>query len=121
MDKGQALQAFWSGFGLPAHEQGTVGEDDQMPYITYEVAFGNFETTITLTADIWYYDSGWETADKKAEQISKAIGYLGIIMPISGGYMWVKRQQRFSEHATDPNDMVRRVHLFIEVDFLTED
>ena len=121
MDKGQALQTFWASFGLPAYEQGTVPDDAVMPYITYNVAFGNFDSTVTLNADLWYRSKAWKDADKKTEQISQAIGRRGYETRIDGGYLWIKKQMpRFSEHATDPDDMVRRVRLFIEADFLTE-
>lgn len=121
MDKGQALQTFWASFGLPAYEQGTVPEEAVMPYITYNVAFGNFDSTVTLNGDLWYQSKAWKDADQKTEQISQAIGRRGYRTRIDGGHLWIKKQMpKFSEHEPDTDDMVRRVRLFIEADFLTE-
>ena len=120
MDKGQAIQSFWGGFGLPAYEQGTVNEDAVMPYITYEVKTDSYENTVTLFADLWYYADGWREIDRKAEGISSFLSVGGVVVKIDNGYMWVKKGTPFAQHVTDPNDKVRRIRLSVEVDFLTD-
>lgn len=120
MDKQQALQSFWNGFGLPAYEESTVEEDAEMPYITYNVISDSFENTVTLNADIWYYSKSWKGIDQMSNAIARLIGLGGVLMRIEGGYLWVKKGTPFSQHVTDPNDMVRRIRLTVEADFLTE-
>jgi hypothetical protein len=119
MDKQQALQGFWSDFGLPAYEEGTVDKDAVMPYITYNVITDNYENGVTLNADLWYYSEAWREIDRKANAIGTFIGLGGVLKKIDGGYLWVKKGTPFATHVTDPNNMVRRVRLSVNADFLT--
>lgn len=119
MDKGQALQAFWGGFGLTAYEQNTVPDNANMPYITYEVITDSSGNTTSMSGDLWYYGEAWKDIDRKADEISRFISYGGIVLKMDDGYMWIKKGTPFSQHVTDPNDMVRRIRIGIEVDFLT--
>lgn len=120
MDKGQALQAFWGGFGLSAYENTTVPKDAEMPYITYEVVTDSDGNTVSMSGDLWYYGESWMPVDRMTDVISKFIGYGGIVLKMDDGYVWIKKGTPFAQHVADPNDMVRRVRLGVEVDFLTE-
>lgn len=120
MDKGQAIHDFWSKFGLPAYEQTTIDKEASMPYVTYEVTTGSFDGTVSLAGDLWYYSESWETITKKADEIARFIGIGGVIRKIDGGYMWIKLGVPFAQHVADTNDMVRRIRMNIQVDFLTE-
>ncbi len=121
MDKAQAIDRFWNSFGLDAYEQTTVDKDAQMPYITYEVVTDSFENAVSMSADLWYYSESWAKAEQMASRISKFIGISGVLINLGGkdGYMWIKRDTPFSQHVTDPNDMVRRIRIGIQVEFLT--
>lgn len=120
MDKAQAIDHFWNSFGLPAYEQTTVDKEAQMPYITYQVITDVFENVVSMSADLWYYSESWAKAEQKATAISKFIGLGGILISLGDdGYVWVKRNTPFSQHVADPNDMVRRIRIGIQVEFLT--
>ena len=56
-DKWQALYQFWSSFGIPAYAENSVPEEAEMPYITYEGEVGNFDKVLSLSAQIFYYDT----------------------------------------------------------------
>lgn len=120
MDKQQALQSFWGSFGLPAYEENTVDKDAEMPYITYNVITDNYENTVTLNASLWYYSKSWKGIDTMANAIGDYLARDRVIIKIDGGYFWVKKGTPFSQHVADTNDMVRRVRLTVEADFLTE-
>lgn len=120
MDKQQALQSFWGSFGLPAYEENTVDKDAEMPYITYNVITDSYENTVTLNASLWYYSKAWKDIDRMTNAIGDFIGLAGVITKIGGGYLWAKKGTPFAQHVADTNDMVRRVRLTIEADFLTE-
>lgn len=121
MDKAQALQSFWSSFGIPAYDQYSVPDDADYPYITYEVATDSFGYSIPLTASVWYRSSSWQDISKKAEEIAEFIGKKGYrIKSIDGGYMWVTKGSVFAQRMNDPNDdMVKRVYMSITAEFLT--
>ena len=94
MDKFQALDAFWSSFGLDAYDSSTVptGENKpDLPYITYDAYTSNFGNPVSLAADLWYYGS------------------------------WIRQGQPFAQRMADPDDMIRRITMNYEAEFLTAD
>lgn len=127
MDKIQALYSFWSSFGWPAlNEQGNyddismsdLGIDDR--YILYETQTGGYFDEIPLTAQLFHRSMSDETVSKKAQQIADYIGIGGRIVPVAGGYLWVKLGNPFSQPMRDENNPDwRRTILNIAVEFMT--
>lgn len=127
MDKGQALQSFWSSFGIPAIDEQSAydsGTLDQlhitMPYITYEVASGNLEANMPLTGNLWYKSTSWAEITKKADQIAAFIGYGGKTYRLDNGYMHVMLPQgQIYRRGAEETDNIRRIIFNIEVLFAT--
>jgi len=127
MDKAQALDGFWSGFGWPAfNEQGNydelsaadLGIEDR--YILYEVQTGDYTSEIALTAQLFHRSVSEETVSRKAQEIADFIGFGGKVLPIDGGWLWIKRGNPFSQPLRDESDPDwRRTIINISVDFLT--
>lgn len=122
MNKAQAIQSFWSSFGLPAYDQSSVpsGTDGAiMPYITYEMKADNLGNEVGMAASIWYRSSSWEAVTLKSDEVARKIG--GILpIPIDGGYCWIKRGSPFAQRMSDEDDSVRRILINITVEYLTE-
>ena len=121
MDKGQAVQYFWDGFGLPAYDANTVPSDAVLPYITYEVSTGKLDDTINMTASLWYRSTRWDEVSKKAAQIAQEIVGMRSPLAIDGGYLWIVQGAPFSQRMSDPDDSIRRIVLNIQAEFLTGD
>ena len=122
MDKFQAIDSFWSGFGLPAYDENTVptGENKpEFPYITYEAAAGSFGDFVAMSASVWYYGSSWEPVTAKLAEIEAALGRGGMMVPVDDGALWIKRGSPFAQRMSDPNDHVRRIFINIEAEFIT--
>lgn len=123
MDKAQAIHRFWSSFGLPAYDENSVpsGENaPRLPYITYGVIIDTLGGVVSLSASLWYRDSSWETISKKADEISNAIGVGGKVITLDTGYLWICRGTPFAQRmADDTDDVVRRIYLNIQAEFLT--
>lgn len=120
MDKWQALQTFWSSFGIPAYDENTVPESAEMPYITYEARTANFEKLLFLTASLYYYSTSWEAISKKAAEIASYIGYGSKILPVEGGYLYITQGSPFAQRMSDgANKEVRRIIINIAVEFFT--
>lgn len=127
MDKAQAIHAFWSSFSWlaideqSAYDTGTMealGDPDR--YITYELATGSLGDSIQLTASLWHRSTSWASISQKAEEIAAFIGYGGRMIPVDGGYLWIKLVNPFSRRMPDESDRdFRRIVLNIAVDFLT--
>ena len=120
MDKAQAIHAFWSSFGLTAYDEMTVPDDAQMPYITYNMTSGKLEDPLAMYGNLWYYDTSWEAITKKSDEIARAIAEWGYYTAkIDTGYVWITQGVPFAQRMSDPeSDMVRRIYLNINVEFL---
>lgn len=121
MTKEQAIQHFWSSFGIPAYDEQTVPADAVMPYITYRVATDSFERVVNLNASIWYRSTSWADVSAKSAEIARAIGQYGFTkLKLDNGYMWMVKGTPFAQRMSDPSDdMIRRVYLNVQAEFLT--
>lgn len=122
MDKAQALQDFWSGFGLPAYDENTVPDEAIMPYVTYNVATDSFERVLPLSGSLWYKSTSWAEISQKADEIAEAIagrdGYY--LREIDGGYLWIVKGTPFAQRMREENDSnIRRIYINVTAEFLT--
>ena len=119
MDKWQAINAFWNGFGIPAYDENTVPVGASMPYITYEAKVSDFENPISLSASVWYYSNSLKDISNKVDEIYRRI-HPWLAVPIDGGYMYMYPGVPFAQRMQEPgNDAVKRVYLIMEVEFMT--
>lgn len=134
MDKWQAQQEFWSGFGLLAFDENSVPDEIwdenlnkmvklEMPYITYEAVGGNLGAQTTVTANLWYRSNSWAEISQKAEEIARKI-YEDPrpAIPIDGGYLKIRLPDgtMHSQRMDAPNDkQVRLIRFSVEIEFLT--
>lgn len=119
MDKIQALNNFWSSFGLPAYDVNSVPSDASYPYITYEVSLSDFDHDIPLTASIWYKGTSWLGATQKEAEISSYIGRGGLIVPYEGGAFWLRKATPFAQRiGDDTNDQIKRYILQLSIEYM---
>lgn len=121
MTKAAALQQFFEGFGIPAYPSSSVPEDAAFPWLTYDLVTGSWETGgASITVNTWHYSTGEAEANAKAQEISEAIGYGGILLECDGGSIWLKRGSPWCQSLTDDADkMVKRRYLNVTAEFLT--
>ncbi len=123
MDKWQAQQQFWEGFGLTAYDERTVPDGAKMPYITYEAVGGDLGAQTTISASLWYRSNSWAEISKKADQIARQIALADKpATKIDNGFMKVRLPDGmpFAQRMDEPNDkQVRRIVLTVEIEFLT--
>lgn len=124
MDKFQVLQSFWGSFGIPAYDVNTVPTGDNrpsLPYITYNVVVSDLGSPVAMSASLWYYGTSWEPITAKLNDISFAIGRGGRVLPVNDGAVWLKKGVPFAQRMSDPDDMIRRILINIEAEYLTAD
>lgn len=123
MNRAERLYAFFAGFGIPAYEASAVPSGDDapdFPYLTYGLVLGSFGETVSMTVSIWYRSSSWVPALVKSEELYKAIGRSGIILPCDEGGILIQRGRPFAQTMGDPeDDMIRRVYVNISVEYIT--
>lgn len=120
MDKAQAIHAFWSSFGIPAYDKTTVPEDAGYPRLTYDVSTAQLGTKVALTASLWYHSTTWEDISQKADEIS---AYIENMNPpatkIDGGRIYIKGGTPFAQRMADPDPFIRRMVIYIDVEYFT--
>lgn len=127
MDKWQAQQTFWNGFGWPAYDdQTTFTEDDlpAFPHITYESADGSFGTATTLSVSLWNRSTSWAAIKQKADEIKDALSGGGALVPAESGYIWysIPEASVFSRPTASgsSDELVQRIMLTVSAEFLSE-
>lgn len=119
MNRIQALNAFWDSFGLKAYDETSVPDTAVLPYITYEVADGEFDNIIFLTASLQYRSSSWKEITEKSMQISDYISKGGKRVNYDNGCLWIQRASPFAQRLKDNNDdMIRRIVINYTVEFV---
>ena len=121
MDKEQALQAFWEGFGVKAYDQSTVPDDAALPRITYDCSVGDFGQSVSISASVWDRATTWQSVIELKNQISKEIGYGGVTKDYDGGTMWITKGTPFAMRMTDPDDSIRRIVINVNIEYISED
>lgn len=121
-DRYQAIDNFWNSFGVEAYDENSVPDLEELsfPYITYNVGTGSLDYPVSMSGNIWDRGTSWETVSKKIDVISTAIGSGGIVLPFSGGSVWIRRGSPFAQRLSDEDDMIRRAYINIDVEFISE-
>lgn len=120
MTKAQALQAWFSKF-LPAYTSSSVPDDVVFPWLTYDASFSAFGgEKVSLTVNLWFYTESESVPNAKAEEISKALGIGGVVLPCDDGYVWLTRGSPFCQSLKDDSDPnIKRRYLNITAEYLT--
>lgn len=116
MNKWQAIQRFWSSFGIPAYDESSVPEDAVLPYITYSASVGDFEQPVTLTASVWYQSTSWTAISQKVDQIENGVTPHRIIR-IEDGYVFLCKGTPFAQRMSDNDDRIRRVYIVLQAEY----
>lgn len=134
MNKQQAYNAFWSGFGVLAFEENSVPDDDviaqliesgvassKYPYITYQVLIDDLGSPLFPTASIYDKASSWERSDLLSNTIADYIKDMKTIK-LDSGRMFITKGSPFAQHFGDDEEdqTIKRIVLNLGVEFFTE-
>ena len=120
MTKYQALQHFWSSFGIPAYESSTVPDTESRGdfYITYEAVTDSLNNAVPMSASIWKLNAtSWSAVSEVAERISDALIQVKTI-PLDVGYLYITRGRPFAQKMSDEDETVRRIYINIMAEYL---
>ena len=117
MNSAEAFQRWLEGFGLPVYATSSVPDDAKLPYVTYDWAIGDFLSgEVNETVNLWYRTTSEAVPNAKADEIGKALGLGGVMLPYDGGGMWLKRGSPFCQSVTEEG--AKRRYLNIDIEFI---
>lgn len=121
MNKSQAIQSFWESFEIPAYDELTVPDNATFPYITYNVKTDSIGNICLMSASIWYRSTSWKEVSDKAEEIAEYIVKMTqTSIEIDNGRLYISKGTPFAQRMSEPSDdMVRRIYININAEFLT--
>lgn len=121
--KAQALQTFFKQFFDKCYAANDAPETTTFPFMTYEFSTGSInDGEIAIVADLWFLTDSEKTPNKKAQDIADAIGLGGIMLPYTGGAIWLKRGSPFCNAITDDtNHKIKRRVINLSAEFLSAD
>ena len=121
MTKGAAMQAFFEKI-LPSYATAAVPEDVTFPYLTYDSVFDAWGgEPVSITVNLWFYSKGEAEPNKKALELSQALGIGGAVLPCDEGFIWLRRGSPFCQAIKDDtNDNIKRRYCNITAEFLCQ-
>lgn len=121
MDRWESQYSFWASFGVPAYEENSVPDRDEItyPYITFPRVIAGFNGRASVTPSVWTRSASWEQADTLANAILARLGEGGEQIAYSGGTIWVTADPNsFAQGMGDPeDDLIKRHRLLVYYDF----
>lgn len=126
MTKNKALYAWFNEF-MPFYRASSVPsapenpEGVTFPYGTYEYIDSAFDDgEVGLTINLWFRTESEAVPDEAAQDLSKRIGYSGVMIPCDEGYIWLKRGSPFCQSLTYAEDpAIKRRYINITAEYLT--
>jgi len=103
-----ALNAFFSGFGLPAWPEGCVPFEAKLPYITYTLATSEWHTPTLLQARVWTRSLSFEELNRIVSQILGTVGE-GVLVPAGSGSICIRPGSPPAQHMPMPGEPEMKV------------
>lgn len=115
-----ALFHFLSGFGIPAYADTSVPDDADMPYLTYELVVGHWDSgEVNVPVHLWYRTTSEAVLNAKVRDIARAVPLGGTTVPCDGGMLWVKRGSPWAQAVSDESDAdVRSRYINLDIEYL---
>lgn len=119
MTKGAALQQFFGQF-MTAYASNAVPDDAVLPYLTYDAVFDAWGGgAVSLTVNMWFHTTSEAVPNAKVQEFSEALGIGGKLLPVDGGYIWLKRGSPFCQALADDTDKnIKRRYINVTAEFL---
>lgn len=123
MTKEKAIHEFFSGFDLPAYASASVPDEPALPYLTYDLSGGAWDSgEASITVQLWFYTDSEAIPNAKAAELSAAIGMGGVMLRCDDGAVWLKRGVPWCQSRSDAeNKSIKLRYINVTAEFLTQD
>lgn len=114
-----AIYQFMNGFGIPAYPSSSVPDQAEFPYITYDLAIGDWgQGEVNMTTRVWYRTESEAAPNAKVREIGRAIGHGGRQVRCDYGTIWLKRGSPWAQAVVqEDDDKVKMRYLNIDMEF----
>lgn len=116
-----AIYQFMSSFGIPAYPASSVPSDATFPYLTYDLAIGEFlEPEVNMPVNVWYRTESEAAPNAKVREMFTRIGLGGVTIRCDNGLIWVKRGSPWAQamNVEGEDEMVKRRYVNINLEYL---
>lgn len=120
MDRWESIYNFWSSFGIPAYEENSVPDlqDLTFPYLTYQASSAGFDESASANVSVWTKNTSWAQADALSDSIETALKDGGQVLHYDGGLIWITPGTPFAQNMGDPSDdRIKRKLLSVQMNF----
>ena len=115
-----AIYGFMSGFGIPAYAATSVPDDAEFPYLTYDLATGDFmDGELAMAVNLWYRGDSEAEPNAKAREIAERITSGGRIIAFTCGAVWIKKGSPFCQSMGDTaDDKIKRRYINLNLEYI---
>lgn len=115
-----ALYQFLSGMGVPAYPTTSVPDDARLPYLTYDLSVGDWDSgEVNVPVRLWDRTSSEAKLNAMVRAVGGRIPRGGTTVPCDGGVLWVKRGSPWAQAMGDGTDpTVKCRYLNVDIEFL---
>lgn len=113
----KALYEFWSRFGVPAFVENAVPEDQELPYITYRLAFPEWRSQMSIYGTVWTDGTSYVPAANIVDAIDTVVGEC-YQCPTERGVVMLYKDINFAQNQPQDDINVKAVYisLILEAD-----
>lgn len=122
MNRYQAIQSFFSGFGIPAYAESAVPAQADYPYLTYRMVDGDFLSgVVPMEVDLWYYTDSESKPNSKVSEIAQAIGFGGKMLIFDDGAICLRKGSPWAQSVPDDagDEKVKHRYLNVDVEYIS--
>jgi hypothetical protein len=120
MDKQQALYKLWHDASkIPCYAEGSVPDEAQLPYTTYETAIDSLDGALTVTATPWMRTLSWAPLDAIMADIEAYIGR-GRTIAFDDGVLLINKATPFAQRRVDEDTSIKGYLISIQIEFLSK-
>lgn len=117
---GIAMEPVQKAVLLPAYPSAAVPDDAMLPYLTFDAAYGDFESgSVPVTVSMWFHTASLDIPDAAARELSGAVGYGGARIRCDEGCIWLTRGSPFSKIVPTEDPNLRLCYVNLTAEFLT--
>lgn len=116
-----AIYEFLNGMGMPAYPQAAVPDNAELPYLTYPLSVGDWDSgEVNIPITMWFRTTSEAIPNAAVRTVMEAVPRGGVTVPFDGGVLWIKRGSPFAQALLVEGDEegMKRRYVNLDVEYL---